>query len=241
MQIVICDDDEGVCVELERWINEYGKREKTDIDIEVFNSAEDLLIQIQNGFWFDAIFLDIEFSSMNGVEMGRRIRQSMEWENVGIVYISAKTQYCQDLFAMEPMNFHQKPLVKDEVEADLEKLIRRYSRGRQVIRYTDYAEERGILLRDVVYIEAGSKRVTVNTVKGEKIVVKDTISHIQERYQNWHMCRCHRSYLVNLYYVERYGGQMLLLRDGIEIPIGRKYVEQVKKAWMDYDREGAGC
>ena len=42
---------------------------------------------------------------------------------------------------------------------------------------------------------------------------------------------------MNLSYVVRYLDHCLFMENGAEIPVGRRYVEKIKKAWVDYDME----
>ena len=46
---------------------------------------------------YDLIFLDIELPRMNGVAVGKYIRESLNNETVQIAYISSKQQYAMDI------------------------------------------------------------------------------------------------------------------------------------------------
>lgn len=237
MKLVICDDDKGTCAKLEGWIEEYQRREKISLQVDVFYRSEELLDYMKKGYWFDAIFLDIEFDGLDGVELGRQIRKNSDREFVGIVYISAKTEYCQALFDMEPVNFHRKPLKREDIFRDLEKLVRRHSDGKQVVRYKEGLVTKGILLRDVVYMESVNRSLVIHTGDKQKIEIKGSISRMYESFRQYEICQCHRLFLVNLNYVTRYLDHKLYMKTGEEIPVGRKYVQQLKQAWMRYDVE----
>lgn len=78
---------------------------------------------MEKGLYFDIIFLDIEFKSLNGLQVGRKIRNQLHNELVQIVYISAIANYAMDLFQIRPMNFLIKPLKREEILETLKKLM----------------------------------------------------------------------------------------------------------------------
>ena len=55
-------------------------------------------------------FLDIEIEFMNGVQVGRFIREKLQDDNTLIVYMSSYTKYAMELFEVRPMDFLIKPL-----------------------------------------------------------------------------------------------------------------------------------
>lgn len=112
MQIAICDDDNGVCSQLETWILEYQDDNGVKIDIDIYNTAEELFASLKDGKWVDIIFFDIELPGLSGLQVGRGIREKLGNDIVNIVFISGKTCYCKDLFDIQPLNFHEKPLKK---------------------------------------------------------------------------------------------------------------------------------
>ena len=78
MNIAICDDDKGVCSQLEGWIEQYNYENATRLYVDVYHSVETLQQQLQTGQWYDMLFLDIELPQKNGIELGQMIRRSEE-------------------------------------------------------------------------------------------------------------------------------------------------------------------
>lgn len=235
MQIAICDDDKGCCSQIEQWLIDYTLKEKADIKTELFYSAEVLLNEIKDNYWFDMIFLDIELPQATGIALGHEIRRHTGERNVSIIFISGKTKYCQELFELEPQNFHRKPLVKSDIIRDVEIAMRRIGNRRQVFHYIENRSPKGIALGEIMYMEAKNKELEITTRNHDKIVIRDSITRIAEECQDYQMCHCHRSHLVNLFYVEKYYNQTFYMKDGKEIPVGRRYLDNVKKMWASYE------
>lgn len=75
--IGICDDDEGLCGELEKMLYDYGKENKLQMNIDIWYQGESLCRFLrENKKILDVLFLDIELLTTNGIEVGRFIREN---------------------------------------------------------------------------------------------------------------------------------------------------------------------
>ena len=101
VKIAICDDEQAICSQIENILLDHSKRTCLEIDIEVFYSGEKLYSYIESGHGFDLIYLDIELELMSGIEVGKKIRNTMKDHKTEIVYISGKNGYDRQLF--DPM------------------------------------------------------------------------------------------------------------------------------------------
>lgn len=237
MQIAICDDDKGCCSQIEKWLKTYRATERMEIKMNIYYNAERLIRELRSGRCFDVIFLDIELPELSGIEVGREIRNYLKNDFVNIVFISGKTQYCLDLFELEPLNFHHKPLVKQRIIADVEKIAERMARQQKILRYQDMGVEKAILLKDIVYVEATGKLLQVTTVSGGEISIRDTLIHLDQMFSGFYLCQCHRSYVINMSYVDKYQDRCFHMKNGVVIPVGKKYAEVAKGAWVEYNLE----
>jgi DNA-binding LytR/AlgR family response regulator len=80
--IGICDDDEGLCGELEKMLYDYGKENKLQMNIDIWYQGESLCRFLrENKKILDVLFLDIELLTTNGIEVGRFIREEQENSN----------------------------------------------------------------------------------------------------------------------------------------------------------------
>lgn len=237
MRVAICDDDRGCCSKIEKWLQEYGVAEKVEMNISIYNEADPFLKQMEAGCCFDVIILDIELPERSGIDLGYVIRDRLQNETVSIIYISGKTKYCRYLFELEPLNYHHKPLREKDIISDMNKALRRCGSHKKVLNYVEDGVSKRILLADIMYIEARDKRVVVRLKGNEQILIRDSLAHLAKEFSGYSVCQCHRSYIVNLSYVSKYLNRCLFMRNGDEIPVGKRYVENVKKAWAGYDLE----
>jgi len=84
-----------------------------------------------------------------------------------------------------------------------------------------------IFLYDIVFLESLRNKIKVVTLEKEHIFY-GSISKMEEMLKEYHFLKVHRSYIVNLNYLESFSSNSICL-SGKNIPIGRKYKIEVLK------------
>ena len=235
MQIAICDDDKNCCVQVEKWLDDWGQNQKVDLVVDIFFDINKLDEQIEEGYRPDILFLDIEFPQDNGISMAKHIRKRLNDLELSIVFISGHTKYCMDLFGCQPLNFHHKPLKKEDIIEDIDMYMLRAGHHKKQYKYYDGKVVKGISIGEIIYMEAKEKVIEIATVGGKNIRVKDKLTDIARIYSEFSLCQCHRSFIINLFFVEKYKNGKITMSDGTIIPVGRKYSDNIKAMWSDYE------
>lgn len=94
LKIVIYDDDEVVCSQIESMILRYEKEAVLDVTIQLFYDGSSLMDTIQNDDDnFDLVYLDIGMDGINGLDIGVAIRDKLRDHKMQIVYVSGTGQY----------------------------------------------------------------------------------------------------------------------------------------------------
>ena len=114
-RIAICDDNGAVCSAIENIIDDFFKTETMHYEIDGFQSGEELLKELDDHEKYDLIYLDIELARLNGVEVGRYIREKLLDDYTQIAFISAKSSYALELFQIRPIHFLVKPFTPDRL------------------------------------------------------------------------------------------------------------------------------
>jgi hypothetical protein len=89
-----------------------------------------------------------------------------------------------------------------------------------------------VAARDIEFLEAAENYVNLH-VRGRVYPLRSTMASIQERLDPAYFVRVHRSYIVNLDFLDRIepldtGDARLLLKDGSRIPCSRRYRNALK-------------
>lgn len=90
-----------------------------------------------------------------------------------------------------------------------------------------------VVLKDVVYIEAQNRKTWVQSVKGLG-TNKYNLSELEFLLPEETFLRCHRSYIVNVTFIEEiqpdsHSTFLLIMKDGSKIPVGQTYARHFRQ------------
>lgn len=229
-RIAICDDNGAVCSEMENIIDGFFRTETIPYEIDSFQSGEELLRELNNHEKYDLIYLDIQLVQLNGVFVGRYIRENLRDDYTQIAYISAKASYALELFQIRPIHFLVKPLTSQQVIGVLEKTLELQGRQIKIFCYKKAKTENRIPYRDIMYFSSEAKKIVIHTRLGEDYFYgKLSDLHLPES----DFIQIHKSFVVNKQYVIRFKFDSVLLSNQEELPISRAYRKPVRGSFME--------
>jgi len=221
VKIALCDDDTAVCMELEWIISDVFDNMQIEHSIEIFASGEELVRRMDSGSFFDLIFLDIVFpdNGINGVEVGRCIREFQHNHMVSIVYISREIDYVFDLFEIRPLNFLIKPFNRTEVEKILETYLKISGSATGDFSYASGHNTLKVKIKDIIYLESHGRKLILHLNTGEKEEFYGSIKDVfREQLCKFDFLFIHASYVVNFDYISKISYNRLFITDK-EVPL----------------------
>ena len=233
----MCDDELPFAEQLRSLVMTYAKKKRVELQAETFASAEELLEEIENGAGFEILFLDIEMRKMDGIELGKKLRER-SYQTL-IIYVSGYDQYMRQLFEAEPFRFLSKPLKQEELENVLDKAFERISRFHRELFTIRFGKNVvNLLCRDIVYLESNKRKVIVRTVRGEYEYYHKLDEAEEELLAiSADFVRIHKAYLVNMEHVEAFQYEKLALRDGTILSISEAHRANVRSRFWEWGSE----
>ncbi len=225
--IAICDDEKAICTQLEQIFEPYLDR---GIYTEVFYNCEDLYDSLDHGAHYDLIFLDIEFRQMNGIDVGKKIRDELRNDRIQIVFISARQEHAMELFSVRPMTFLVKPISRQEALDNLERAMALSELYDSYFEFRFDSENYRVPYGDILYFESSNRTVSIHTKYGEKKLYGKL--HEIEKHAPINFIRIHQSYLINRYYVTYWKADEVQISRQITLRISKSYQKKVKKALL---------
>ena len=238
--IYICDDDKEIVSQIESCVLHYADKKSTKIETQVFWSYEMLEKQLDAGIVPDLIFLDIEFPKMNGVELGKYIRETMQNESTAIVYISSLQSYAMQLFQIRPLDFLVKPVTSAQIENELDKSFEIAGRQNRLFMYHKGHDNRRVRIADILYFESRGKEVRIVTTQEDDFFYGSTAT-IAPSLQAARFFFSHKSFLVNYSQISVFTYDMLIMSNGDKIPVSqpkRKTVRDLQNQFEAEDMNG---
>ena len=233
----MCDDELPFAEQLRSLVIAYAKKKRVELQAETFASAEELLEEIENGAGLEILFLDIEMRKMDGIELGKKLRER-SYQTL-IIYVSGYDQYMRQLFEAEPFRFLSKPLKQEELENVLDKAFERISRFHRELFTIRFGKNVvNLLCRDIVYLESNKRKVIVHTVRGEyEYYYKLDEAEEELLAISADFVRIHKAYLVNMEHVEAFQYEKLALRDGTILSISEAHRANVRSRFWEWGSE----
>jgi two-component system, LytTR family, response regulator len=194
---------------------------------------------------FDVVFLDMKMPEMNGLEM-LDVLDKRSRPMPMIVFTTAYDEFAIQAFERHAVDYLLKPFSAERVEhamnTALERrnvnrladMLRHLSSLQLVPQHTsrrlalkDQGRVRLIDVSDVLYIESEGNYVLFHLKKGT-LMVRDTMTRIEQRLQPHGFVRIHRSVIVNRDEVSEFhpwytGEYVLTLRTGKEFTVTRTF------------------
>ena len=228
MMTCIAVDDEPLALELmETYISQVPGLELK----EIFSDAISAWGFLQKNP-IDLAFLDIQMPDITGTQLARSLnrRQPM------VIFTTAFSKYAVEGFNVDAVDYLLKPFEFDRfLEAvnkakefkELHETATSSAEESAIFVKSDYQNLR-INTREIVYIEGFDDYIRIHLESGKSIFTLMSLKCIMEKLPEKEFLRVHRSYIVSIRRIQRIYNQMIQLGE-IELPIGKSYVESVKK------------
>ena len=235
--IAICDDEVTIGAELERALMEIFAQQKIACEIDVFFAGEDLCRKMESGTHYDLIFLDIEFAKdeINGVEVGRLIRDQHQNHLTSIVYISWERKYALDLFDIQPLNFLIKPLAHGKIREVIRKYLKIAGLWAGEFTYKKGHDTFKVQIKDIIYLESRDRKLILHLADGRKEEFYGALKEVyNEQLQKFDFLFIHAAYVVNYDYVTavKYN-QLLLVGSETALPISPNRRNEVRNRYLE--------
>ena len=235
VKIALCDDDTAICMELEWIITDFFDNIQIDFCIDIYNSSEDLVRKMGAGSFYDLIFLDIVFpdNKINGVEVGRSIREFQQNHMVSIVFISREKDYVFDLFEIHPLNFLIKPFTRSDVEKTIETYLLITESLTGDFSYTSGHNNVKVKVKDIMYLESNGRKLILHLSNGKKEEFYGSIKDVyREQLSKFDFLFIHASYIVNFDYISKISYDRLLITDKeIPLPISQRKRNETREKY----------
>lgn len=230
MNIAICEDEGQARGQLQGQLKDLLADRRLEGQVVAFATAQETLQAMQRQA-FDIFFLDIYMSGMSGVELARRIQASKP--DAPLVFVTNSPDFMAEGFLVGAVHYLVKPYSLSDLAVALDRCLRLVGHSQPYVEIRSNRMRRRILYRDLIFIETQSRTLALHTRRGD-FVTYGRLSDFMDQLHDARFLRCHRSYAVNLDYVDHVKGYDFVLTDGALVPIRREARAAMKAAFEDH-------
>jgi len=228
LQCLLVDDEPPALEILESYVREVAHLELVatcDNALQAFGILQQQPI--------DLMFLDIKMPKMLGTDFLRSLRHPPQ-----VIFTTAYREYAYEGFELDAVDYLLKPV---SLERFLKAVAKASKTDAALVPPTEPTHALNpdaflyfridrkmvkVVLRDILYVEGLKDYVKIHTVVGQPLVVKQTISGIEEKLSESNFLRIHRSFIVALDKIKTYSARHIEVAQQ-ELPIGRLFRQRV--------------
>ena len=229
MQIALCDDNPIDREIIAMMLYEYAKQRSVHFDIEEYESAVNLICDIEEGRVFNIVFMDIYMDEILGIDAALKLRNEMHYEG-SIVFLTATTKFAVDSYEVNASGYLIKPLSYEKVFSIMDKILLSYKEGTYAIQ-----RHSGIIhipIDEILFVDSDNNKCVIHRKDGRCFTVYKRLDNIQEELPAYFL-RCHQSYLVNMDYIQRADKEFELVSGDI-VSIRQRDLKQIRSVYLEY-------
>ncbi|HCQ5485080.1 TPA: response regulator transcription factor [Clostridioides difficile] len=223
-RIVICEDDITQIAFLRECILKSLEGISSQIELFEFNSGEELLETNLEGI--DIFFLDIKMLQLTGMDVAKIIRETNNTSE--IIFITSIVDYIQEGYKVRAYRYLLKPIDFGDLNESILSCISGIIKKRENFMLI---ENKGIinkiLINSIMYIEVRKKVLTIHT-KNDTYYTKNSMDKIELELEKYNFFRCHKSYLINLEYIQFICKNTVVINDE-DVPVSKYRMADLKK------------
>lgn len=230
----ICDDDYAFLRGFQKRVEAWFAARGLPCACRIFITPSELLLESMDGF--DIVFLNVDTGYWDGINIARSIRQG--GGDPLVIFVSAYLQFAPHGYGVGAFRY----LMKDELDQSfapaMADAVAQLGAGGGWLMVHSHGEAIRLPLASLVYTES-DKRVLTHHLRGwrsESLSAYGKLSELEAQLDGEGFLRVHRSYLVNMRYVEAIRNYEVRLAGGPVLGAGRQRYGEVLgrfKAWQN--------
>ena len=238
IKIAFCDDEMEVLHQMNELLDRYQVERNEDITYAAFQSPFELLTEIEKGIRPDILFLDVVMPGQNGMDVAKEIRQYDT--NMKIIFLTSSPEFAVESYSVGAYFYQLKPIweesffrLMDAVLAECEKK----KKNSLILRSKDGITR--IDLQQLEYCEVLGRKLLFHLEDGavlESAGSLDDLAGQLMQYSNFF--RPHRSFLVNMEYIQNISSRSIKMVNDAVIPIPHGKCSEIKNTYMEYAFNG---
>jgi two-component system, LytTR family, response regulator LytT len=229
IRIAICDDEIKFIDKIKSALFKIQKDHDIHMEIKAFEKPADLIRLLRADIdSVEILLLDIQIHNESGIDIARKIHGINK--EIIIIFVSGFDSFMQLGYEVNAFRY----ILKSQISSYLDKNIlaavnELQKRSSQFFDYKVKGEIYRLRFTEIIYFESFQRQIQVVTAKNQDLFY-GKLDEIEIQLKDFRFVRCHKSYLVNVDYIESITTNFVKLKGSYNIPISRGKFETVRKA-----------
>ena len=236
-RLAVCDDDLHCLTHMISLLEEYRLVSPFKLEYASFHNGIELASVLEHGKHFDIYCLDIVMPGFDGIELGKEIRDHDK--SAQIIYFTSSPEFAFDSYSVKAADYVLKPLSKETLFSVLNEVLEQMEQKEETsITVKDAQGIQKILLSNLVYAEAMGRKVLYHLSSGRVLECFAKFSEVCNTLSsNNCFIKSHRSYIVNMNYINTIETTEITLQTNTSIPIAQGKNKEIKECYLMFQME----
>ena len=230
IRVLVCDDDKKFVQDMVERLKELTA--DRPICITGCSTPEKLTDQFLSDF--QIMFLDIDMGNYNGLEIARRVRK-LHLDTV-LIFVTHYMEYSPEGYEVKAFRYLLKANIEEKLPRYLNEAIREAQSHADRLLFAVNGQPCAIKYDDILYLESSKRLIYLHLIDEQKEnkCFYAVMAELEEQLALAGFLRVHKSYLVNMRYIEKlnYNGVVLVNKE--ELPISQKRYSEIKALHLQW-------
>ncbi|MEG1067542.1 MAG: LytTR family DNA-binding domain-containing protein [Anaerovoracaceae bacterium] len=232
MHIAICDDDVLELTRISSLLNLYKQERHIYLTYKTYNNATEMLADMNQNL-YDLLLLDILMPGFTGIEAAKEIRTSNN--EVPIVFLTSSPEFALDSYSVKARDYIIKPVSKSKLFSVLDSILEETQEPMNGLSLKTQNGLLRIFFSKLSYVEVMNKQLYFHMTDGSIKNVHGSLSEYENTLLSHNeFLKVHRSFIVNLWYMNELTASGFISNNGDVIPISRLLYSKVRHAYMEH-------
>lgn len=241
LKIAVCDDETFFREQVGELLEDYAVQRGRDFKVDYFSSGEEVLES--NYSEYGLFCLDVEMKDgLSGIDVAQILRKKRVYSE--IIFVTSHQEEAYRAFEVSALRYLLKPIKKEQLFRTMDLIMKRKEeRERRLIVLNQGQRFLQIVCDNIIYCETVDRKLKVYTTQ-KTYLVDNKINEVDKELSGRNFFRVHKSYLINLAYVQEHDQTTVTMLNGDIVYVSRLKLKAFKESFLAYLRKehklGAG-
>ncbi|HEX3021404.1 MAG TPA: LytTR family DNA-binding domain-containing protein [Lachnospiraceae bacterium] len=237
IHIAICDDSIDELSNMIQLINQYRTCKQVNCEYAAFQNGLELIATLEKGIRFDFYCLDIIMPTFTGIDTAKELRNFDK--TAPIIFFTSSMEFAYESYSVKAINYVLKPVTKEKLFFTFDEVLDRMKIEKDDVIIVKSSEGvQRILLPNLVFAEVNGRNVLYHLISGNVIECTESFtaaSNILLKFK--YFIKTHRSYIVNMQYIDTIGNHQIIMQTNTPIPIAQGKSREIRKRYLTFQME----
>ncbi|NLN64382.1 MAG: response regulator transcription factor [Clostridiaceae bacterium] len=239
MQIAVCDDNIDELSNMVQLLDQYRVSRNLNCEYAAFPNGFELISCLTKGKRFDIYCLDIMMPGFTGMDVAKEVRGFDK--TAPILFFTSSPDFAFESYSVRAINYILKPVTKEKFFVTFDELLEQIKAEKDddaiVVKSSEGIKK--ILISNLVFAEVLGRDVLYHLRSGKITECSESFSSVCDKLMKYGcFIKPHRSYLVNMQYVDTIENHQITLQTRAVVPIAQGKTKEIKKRYLNYQMEG---